>query len=252
MKLTIRYFGGIRERLGKDSEALELQPSQEATNIPIVDDLWRALYRAHPELKGTRGFMRVAVNREFATRSTPLHVDDEVALIPPVSGGADLSGGADRCGAQTPQISDEPTECADPSGAFLMTKRPLDTDTVRAFVTRPAAGAVVVFEGVVRDHTGDRDVSYLEYETYLEMARDKLVECADEVVARWSAVQLAIHHRWGRLEIGEKAVVIAVSSPHREVAFEACKFTIDRLKEIVPIWKKEVSPDGDEWVGMGA
>lgn len=241
MKLTIRYFGGIRERLGADSEVLDVAAAE-----PTVDDLWRALLEAHPELEGTRGSTRVAVNREFATSETTLRSEDEIALIPPVSGGVDL---LEKDAAKK---SKNPTECADPTGAFLMTDRPLDADAVRAFVVRPAAGAIVMFEGVVRDHTGDREVSYLEYETYLEMARDKLVECAAEVMERWETIEIAIHHRWGRLEIGEKAVVIAVSSPHRPAAFAACAYTIDRLKEIVPIWKKEVSPDGDEWVGMGA
>jgi len=236
MKLMIRYFGGIRERLGTDCEALEVRAAGDGA--PTVDDLWRTIMDAHPQLQGLRGSTRVAVNREFAADSTVLHPDDELALIPPVSGGVDLPA--------------QPAEAADPSGAFLMTDRPLDAEAVRAFVTRPQAGAIVVFEGVVRDHTGARKVSYLEYETYLQMARDKLVECAAEVQARWQTVAIAIHHRYGRLEIGEKAVVIAVSSPHRAAAFEACAFTIDRLKEVVPIWKKEVSPDGDEWVGMGA
>jgi len=244
MNITIRYFGGIRERLGKDAEQLELEVAKDRAGEdaqPTVDDLWRAILRAHPALEGIRGSTRVAVNREFARPDLVLNSGDEIALIPPVSGGVDM-----------PEEDEGATECADPTGAFLMTDRPLDTEAVRAFVSRPEAGAVVVFEGVVRDHTGDREVSYLEYETYLEMALDKLVECADEVVSRWGGVVIAIHHRYGRLEIGEKAVVIAVSSPHRVAAFEACAFTIDRLKEIVPIWKKEVSPDGDEWVGMGA
>lgn len=236
MKLIIRYFGGVRERLGRDFETLEVRAP--AGQAPTVDDLWRTLIAAHPKLQRLRESTRVAVNREFALDSTVLHPEDELALIPPVSGGVDLPA--------------EPTEAADPTGAFLMTARPLDTQAVRALVTRPQAGAIVVFEGVVRDHTGARQVSYLEYETYLAMARDKLVACAAEVQARWQTVAIAIHHRYGRLEIGEKAVVIAVSSPHRGAAFEACAYAIDRLKEIVPIWKKEVSPDGDVWVGMGA
>jgi molybdopterin synthase catalytic subunit len=242
MKLTIRYFGGIRERLGRELEEVEVETAAAGAASPTVEDLWRALGEAHPELVEMRGFVRVAVNRDFADDTTALNPQDEIALIPPVSGGADLPENS----------SEELSECSDPTGAFRMTRAPLDSDAVREHVVRSEAGAVVVFEGVVRDHTGSRAVSYLEYETYLEMALDKLVECAGEVESRWSAVQIAIHHRWGRLEIGEKAVVIAVSSAHRADAFEACQFAIDRLKEIVPIWKKEVGPDGDQWVGMGA
>jgi molybdopterin synthase catalytic subunit len=190
-----------------------------------------------------KSFVRVAVNRDFADDDTQISPDDEIALIPPVSGGA-----GEPVEPVEPAAS---TEEADDTGAFRITLAELDTDQVRAHVTRPDAGAIVLFEGVVRDHTGDHDVSYLEYETYLAMALDKVVQTAAEVTERWPDAQIAIHHRYGRLDIGEKAVVIAVSSPHRATAFEACQYAIDRLKEIVPIWKKEVGPDGDEWVGMG-
>ena len=110
---------------------------------------------------------------------------------------------------------------------------------------------MVCFTGRVRDHTGDHDVSYLEYDAYPAMALEKLAQAVDESVERWPATRSAIHHRWGRLEIGEAAVVVATSSPHRAEAFAACQYIIDRLKEIVPIWKKEVSPEGEEWVGFG-
>ncbi len=232
MNLNIKYFAGLREKIGRSEETIEL-PS-EAT----VADLWDALTTRHPELSKMRSFVRVAVNRDFVDDSTRLAADDEVALIPPVSGG---SGDGEN----------EPTELEDVSGAFRITRGALDTDRVRDHVSRSEAGAIVLFEGVVRDHTGDRSVSFLEYETYLEMALDKLVETGEEVASRWEDAQIAIHHRYGKLDIGEKAVVIAVSSPHRATAFEACQWAIDRLKEVVPIWKKEVGPDGSEWVGMG-
>jgi molybdopterin synthase catalytic subunit len=234
MKLTIKYFAGLRERFGTSEETIELDATDQAT----VADLWSALEHAQPDLSAMKSFVRIAVNRDFADDDTPIGPDDEIALIPPVSGGS---------GAE----SSEPTELEDDTGAYCITLNDLDPDRVRAHVTRPNAGAIVLFEGVVRDHTGDHDVSYLEYETYLAMALDKIIETADEVTERWNTAQIAIHHRYGRLEIGQKAVVIAVSSPHRAAAFEACQYAIDRLKEIVPIWKKEVGPDGDEWVGMG-
>ncbi|WP_168210363.1 molybdopterin converting factor subunit 1 [Persicimonas caeni] len=236
MKLQIKYFAGLRERFGTAEETIEID-----AHAPTVADLWRALEGAHPEIGRMKKFVRVAVNRDFADETTRLAADDEIALIPPVSGGA----------GEEPRSEDEPTELEDPTGAFRITLEALDTDRVRTHVTRPEAGAIVLFEGVVRDHTGDHDVSHLEYETYLEMTLDKLVQTGEEVAEKWEQCQIAIHHRYGRLEIGEKAVVIAVSSPHRAAAFEACQYAIDRLKEIVPIWKKEVGPDGAEWIGMG-
>lgn len=239
MKLTVKYFAGLRERFHLHEEQIEVDAAQ-----PNVADLWTALQQAHPELAGMKKFVRVAVNRDFADEATAVGADDEIALIPPVSGGSgSRSANADD--------DDEPTELSDATGAYRITLEVLDTDRVRAQVTRPEAGAVVLFEGVVRDHTGDHDVSFLEYETYLAMALDKLVETGEQLCERWPRARVAIHHRYGKLDIGEKAVVIAVSSPHRATAFEACQWAIDRLKEVVPIWKKEVGPDGDEWVGMG-
>lgn len=232
MKIKVRYFAGLREQLGCSEEEVELDPGA------TVADLWEVLLGAHPDLERMRSFVRVAVNREFATDSAPIDIRDEVALIPPVSGGADFE-------------DTEPSELVDATGAFRITDAALDAAQVRALVARPEAGAVVLFEGVVRDHTGDHAVSHLEYEAYLEMALGKIVETGEELVADWPRVQVAIHHRYGKLDIGELAVVIAVSSPHRAAAFEACQFAIDRLKQVVPIWKKEVGPEGEEWVGFG-
>lgn len=239
MKLKVRYFGGVRERLGRDFDEVAVTVCGEDGARVTVGALWEALLELHPQLERMRGFVRVAVNLDFAEDATILNPDDEIALIPPVSGGA--GSGA----------SGDPEERSDPSGAFRVTRAPLDSEVVRHLVLRPDAGAVLVFQGVVRDHTGARKVSHLEYDIYLEMALQKLIECAGEVHERWHDIQIAIHHRWGRLEIGEEAVVIAVSSPHRANAFRACEYAIDRLKEIVPVWKKEVSPDGEEWIGMG-
>lgn len=229
--ITIRYFAALRERIGEESEAL---PLSELGDAPTAGDVWRAIVDRHPELEGLRDHVRVAINQDFADDEDPVEAGDEVAWIPPVSGG---SGEGDDYAAE--------------SGRFRVTQRPVETGTVRDAVARSAAGAIVTFEGVVRDHTGDREVAHLEYECYGEMALQKLVDTRDEAVDRWEAVEVAIHHRYGRLEIGEVAVAIAVSSPHRGPAFEACEFIIDRLKEIVPIWKKEVGPGGEAWVGWG-
>ncbi len=133
---------------------------------------------------------------------------------------------------------------------FQVSKDKIDSDLLRRKVDRGEAGAIVLFEGIVRNHTGDKKVAYLEYEAYEEMALKKLEEVAVEVVASRD-IWVAISHRFGRLEIGDIAVTIAVSSPHRADAFDACSRIIDRLKEEVPIWKKEVGEDGSEWVGWG-
>ena len=226
--ITIRYFAAVRERTGVESETLE------ADEHATVADVWQAITDRHPELAGLKQHLRFAVNHEFADDDQPVGDGDEVALIPPVSGG---SGDEERYETQ--------------SGRFVVTDAEIAAEPLRDRVTRPEAGAIVTFEGVVRDHTGDREVAHLEYECYGEMALEKLVETREEAVERWETTEIAIHHRFGHLEIGEVAVAIAVSSPHREPAFEACKYVIDRLKEIVPIWKKEVGPEGGEWVGWG-
>jgi len=231
--ITIRYFAALREALGMESETLPVS-AIDGAEPPTVADVWEALAARHRELEGLRSFVRVAINRDFAAADDPVEAGDEIAWIPPVSGGSGTEGEFD----------------AD-AGRFRVTEAPIETGEVRDRVARPEAGAIATFEGVVRDHTGDREVAHLEYECYGEMALEKLRETREAALERWETVEIAIHHRYGRLEIGEVAVAIAVSSPHRGPAFEACRYVIDRLKEIVPIWKKEVGPDGEEWVGWG-
>lgn len=177
----------------------------------------------HDGLLGVRNHLRVACNLDFVSWDHPLANGDEVAFIPPVSGG---------------------------SGRYVVTTEPLSLDAVVGLVRRPDAGAISTFSGCVRDHTGDRKVARLEYDAYVPMAELKLQETGETAEGRWP-VRVAIHHRHGALEVGDLAVVIAVSSPHRAEAFEACRFVIEQLKREVPIWKKEVSPDGAEWVGRG-
>ena len=130
-----------------------------------------------------------------------------------------------------------------------ITHEPLDVGGVVELVGHPGAGAVVTFVGTTRDHTGDRKVLRLEYEAYRPMADEQLQRVADEMLDQWALTGVAIHHRLGRLEIGEASLVVAVSSPHRQAAFQACHFSIDRIKQIVPIWKKEFFEGGEVWVG---
>jgi molybdopterin synthase catalytic subunit len=134
---------------------------------------------------------------------------------------------------------------------FEITDQPLSLGPLMDVVTRPSAGAIATFLGVVRGQTRGRRVRYLEYEAYREMAIPKMREIADEIHRKWKVDEIAMIHRIGRLQVGEASVAIAVSAPHRHEAFAACAYAIDRLKEVVPIWKKEVWTDGEEWVGPG-
>ncbi|MFB6263438.1 MAG: molybdenum cofactor biosynthesis protein MoaE [Bradymonadaceae bacterium] len=220
MEVQVRYFAGVREMVGRESERLEIPGAEEGATVA---DCWEALIDRHPRLEQVREDVRVAVDREFSDAEAAVESGAELSLIPPVSGG---------CGAR-----------------FAIVDEPLDAESVRARVERDGAGAVVVFRGVVRDHTGDREVRALEYEAHREMAEEKLREIGDEIAGAVEEVEVAAHHRVGRLEVGEVAVVVAASSPHRAEAFEANRRLIDRLKEDVPIWKKEVGTEGEEWVG---
>jgi molybdopterin synthase catalytic subunit len=131
---------------------------------------------------------------------------------------------------------------------ILLTHDPLDRAALVAATTHSSVGGIVVFEGVVRDRARGKQIRYLEYETYEEMAREQIVTIINNAQQRWGVERVAVAHRFGRLEIGEASVIIVVASPHRTEAFEACRYIIDTLKETVPIWKKEVATDGEAWV----
>lgn len=237
-EVTVRYFAAVREIVGREVESLAID--EIAGDEATVGAVWEMLAERHPELEGLEAHVRVAVNRDFADREATVEAGDEVALIPPVSGGA---GEEPEAGGGAALQTD--------AGRFKVTETEIAVGPLREIVARPEAGAIVAFEGVVRDHTDDHEVEFLEYECYAQMALEKLVEVAEETADRWPTVEVAIHHRYGRLEIGQTAVAIAVSSPHRDAGFSACRHVIDQLKEVVPIWKKEVGPDGEAWVGWG-
>jgi molybdopterin converting factor subunit 1 len=217
MIITIKLFARLREIVG--AGRLERELSDGAT----VGELLSILQAEFPRLADLMARTIISVNQEFATLDRPLRDGDEVAIFPPVSGGAD---------------------------AFRVTFDPIRLDEVAGMVVRPHTGAVATFAGVVRNISGGKEVAFLEYEAYEEMALAKLRQVADEARDQWPhIVDIAIVQRIGHLEVGDVAVVIAVSSGHRdEGCFEACRYAIDRLKQIVPIWKKEVGPTGEEWV----
>ncbi|HSM91456.1 MAG TPA: molybdenum cofactor biosynthesis protein MoaE [Anaeromyxobacteraceae bacterium] len=216
MAVHVLYFALTREVAGGSTERLEPPPR-------TVGELRARLLALHPGLSGILPRCRVAVDQEFADDATALADGAEVALIPPVS------GGAGRC-----RVTDAPLSLAD----------------VVAPVEDPGRGGVVTFTGVVRGETGGRRVLRLEYEGYREMAERKLDEIAG-AIERETGALVAIAHRLGALLPGEAAVVIACAAAHRAPAFRACEAAIERLKHDVPIWKREVYEDGSEWVGSG-
>jgi molybdopterin synthase catalytic subunit len=210
MPVTVRLFAGLRERAGWSRRELE--------GLERVGDVWPAL-----ELGEEPGGLLYAVNREYAEPGQELRDGDEVALIPPVSG-----------------------------GAFRVTEEPLSLDAAVAEVADERAGGIATFTGTVRRQSRGREVLHLEYEAYAEMAEDVITQLAVELDKAHDLCGIAIHHRVGRVEIGEPSVVIAVSAPHRQDALAACREAIDRLKETVPLWKKEVYEGGEEWLGRGS
>lgn len=231
MPVRVLLFAGLRERLHSDSATLELPA--DAT----VRDLLAALAAQHPALASLLAPCRVAVNHEFVAADHPVHEDDELAVIPPVSGGHDGEEDADATTSSDERIRLEST--------------PLAHARTVAAVARRAAGGVVTFIGQVREHSRGHTIDHLEYEAYAPMAIKVMRSIADTIEAEVPGARVAIHHRLGRLEIGDVAVVIAAAAPHRAEAFTACRAAIEALKQDVPIWKREVAVDGTTWLVQG-
>jgi molybdopterin synthase catalytic subunit/molybdopterin converting factor small subunit len=212
VEITLRLFAGLRERAGTGRRQLELPDGA------TVADVWPAADLG-PEPAG----LLYAVNRVYAERGQTLSEGDEVALIPPVSG-----------------------------GAFRLTQGPVNLTAVVVEVVDEQAGAIATFIGTVRAQSRGRDVIALEYEAYEEMAEAVMAEIADELAVRYALCKVAISHRLGRVEVGETSVAIAVSAPHRQDALAACADAIEALKSRVPLWKKELYVGGEEWIGRGS
>ena len=223
MKVQVRLFARYREAAGRDR--LEIDLPEGGT----VETAWEAVSRRFPALGQYRPFTLFALREDYVSADHRLGDGDELCLFPPVSGGAAVPG----------------------QDWIEVTTEPLSERAVAQAVEHPGAGALALFSGVVRDQTGGRRVKFLEYEAHGAMALAKMREIGAAIRSRWPAIaRIALVHRIGRLEIGESSVMIAVSSPHRAQAFEACRFAIDTLKETVPIWKKEHFEDGEVWVGL--
>jgi MoaE-MoaD fusion protein len=208
--VRVRLFAGLRERAG--------WAERELDGLGRVADVWPQL-----GLGDEPAGLLYAVNREYADRDRELRDGDEVAVIPPVSG-----------------------------GAFLLSDSPLSLESVVAEVASTDAGAIATFVGTTRVQSRGRTVTHLEYEAYEGMAEQEMEAIAVELRERYELLGIAIHHRIGRVGIGERSVVIAVSAAHRQAALAACKDAIDTLKQRVPLWKKEVYEGGEEWIGRGS
>jgi MoaE-MoaD fusion protein len=216
--ITVLYFGILKELAGREREMLFVTPGM------TVELLLHGCGARFPKIQPYLPSIAVSINQEFATRNSGLKSGDEVGLLPPVSGGSDKP---------------EPF-------VRIIRERIVPHDIVPP-LERPEDGAVVIFDGVVRNHSRGRRTLYLEYESYEQMAVKQLRELAAQSIAQFGVRNAAIVHRLGRIEIGESSVLIAVFSAHRAAAFDACRFLIDRLKQTVPIWKKEFFEGGAVW-----
>lgn len=229
MRVTVRYLGPLKDITGHDGETVEV------ANGTVVGELYSTLQRRIPQLQQFRHIVALAVNCEYAGSETRLREGDEVALIPPVSGGA----------PEGPAIGENAVMLATDHAALV--RRPIDGTAIATSIRQPEDGAVVVFDGVVRNHTRGRRTLYLDYSAYEPMALRQMEQLAQQALANHAVRDVWVVHRLGQLQIGESSVYIAVASAHRAAAFDACRWIIDTLKKTVPIWKKEFFEDGAVW-----
>jgi molybdopterin synthase catalytic subunit len=220
MQITVHLFAAHREAAGASVIPLDVPPGTTAGEV------WGLLAQRHPSLRAVAAPTAVAVNDTVRSAGHHVAAGDRVALIAPVSGGE-----------------------ASPAPLIDLVHDAIRVDTLLDAVRSPAAGAIVLFLGTVREHSRGRDVERLEYEAYDALARGEMARIAAHAADRWG-VRIAMVHRLGTLHIGEISVAIAVAAPHRRDAFEAGRFAIDTLKQSVPIWKKEVWASGSEWIGQ--
>jgi molybdopterin converting factor subunit 1 len=230
MVFKVMLFAGLAERFG--TRELSVEIIAEKITVHALKEHLIALY---PDLTTYIRPCIVASNQSYAEPDQLLQESDEIALIPPVSGGQD----------PTHNIQEEP----EGSSPFVITTEPIIPDTILQKVLDPNHGASISFVGTTRELTAGLRTVKLEYECYIPMALKTLQQIDDEIQQRWQGTRLAITHRIGTVGIGEISVVIAVSAPHRGMCYDASRYAIERLKEIVPIWKKEVWEDGSEWKG---
>ena len=223
MRVRVLFFGALREGFGVEEQWVELH----AEPYSVGSLLLQLRQGIRPTLTALWPSLAVAVNRSYAQKTDLLQAGDEVALLPPVSGGSAASGKQGE--------------------AVLLTHEPLVSEQTVARLKAGSDGAVVVFDGIVRNNTRGRETRYLVYEAYEAMALQQMRDLVQAACERFAVRDALLHHRLGRLEIGETSVLIAVASAHRGAAFDACRWIIDTLKKTVPIWKKEFFVDGAVW-----
>lgn len=220
MKIKVLLFAGLAEAIQQSQVEIEI-PQQSTVKV-----LKENLMQQYPELQPLLTTCFASVNQEYCDDERLIQEGDEVAFLPPVSGGS--SGNLQK---------------------FVITKEPLRCEEVIQEVIHPGAGAVLTFIGTVREFTHGKKTVYLEYEAYEPMALKTMEQIEREIVEKWPEARVAIHHRIGSLDLEEISVIIAVATPHRDESFKAGRYAIERLKQIVPIWKKEIWEDGSEWKG---
>jgi molybdopterin synthase catalytic subunit len=225
MRVKVLFFGQLRDIVGRSEDYLNLPENARLASV------FEHYSSAFPRLRDLSRSIVLARNHEFSDASSPIAEGDEIALLPPVSGGAFSS------------------EIGDPAGHFYaLTCQPIDSRALVARLLRGEDGAVVTFEGVVRNNTKGRPTRFLDYDCYAPLALKKMAEIGRELAGQYAVDRIGMVHRLGRMQIGETSVAIVVTAPHRKPAFEAALEAINRLKRLVPIWKKEYFDDGEVWV----
>jgi molybdopterin converting factor subunit 1 len=227
LRLKVLFFGQLKDIAGRSEDSVELPEGSR------VEDVFAHYASAHPRLRELAGSIVVARNQQFTPGTQSVADGDEIAFLPPVSGGS---------GAYTHQIESEGGHF------FALTRDPIDTQALRKRLLEGTDGAIVVFEGVVRNNTKGRGTLYLDYECYEAMAIRTMADIGVEIAREFPIGRIAMVHRLGRMEIGEASVVIVATAPHRRPAFDAALQGINRLKRVVPVWKKEYFADGEVWV----
>jgi molybdopterin synthase catalytic subunit/molybdopterin converting factor small subunit len=229
MQVRVLYLGMLRDLAGRDSEVVQL--SDGARLADLSSELWRRI----PRLQEFRNAIALSVNCEYSDGAALLHDNDEVALLPPVSGGRVDENSSDEIPA--PPISEH----------SRLVVGPIETAAIVSAVKHPEDGALAIFDGIVRNHSRGRRTLYLDYTAYEPMALRQMEQLAQQALASFAVRDVRIVHRLGRLQIGETSVCIVVASAHRAAAFDACRWLIDTLKKQVPIWKREYFEDGAVW-----
>jgi MoaE-MoaD fusion protein len=238
MKIGVLFFGVLKDLVGRSGETVDLPEGARVREVLFY------YARGVPQFEAMVPSLAISVNQEYSGADRALRDGDEVGLLPPVSGGSAVSDGENRSQTRG-EVRGEGR--GEGRGEVKMVRERIDTEAVVGRLQRPADGAAVIFEGVVRDNTRGRRTLYLDYEAYEAMALKQMESLAVEARARFEARGVSIVHRLGRLDIGETSVLIVVAAAHRGAAFEACRWIIDTLKKTVPIWKKEYFADGAVW-----